>query len=109
LNAHWLTQTPFEQAWSTPHLIPQSPQLPLSVCKFAQYGVPPSVPQSVWLMSQDDWHAPLLQTSFAPHFRPHLPQFWLSVCSGAQYGAPPSGAQSVCPDVLPPHDDPHPP
>jgi hypothetical protein len=90
--------TPATHDASVPHVFPQSPQLSLSLSKFAQYGVPESPPQTVWLIVHAPLHIPATHVSFGMHCVPHLPQFLLSFFVSAQYAwPPPSGTHIATP------------
>jgi hypothetical protein len=87
------TQVPPWQAWLPEHVVPQAPQLPLSVAVAAQYGEPPSTTQAVWPLAHAETQVPEAQTWVEPHAVPHAPQFARSSASFAQNGTPPSPPQ----------------
>jgi hypothetical protein len=79
-----LEHEPFEHTWFEVHVMPQPPQLALSVFVFAQYGAPLSPPQNVCVPRHVLEHAPLTQTKLVPQTVPQPPQFASSVFVSAQ-------------------------
>jgi len=89
-HAHWL----FTHASFAPQVVPQSPQLFLSLVRSTQ---PPPHAARPWLQPAE--HVPWLQTSPAGQRLPHAPQFCTLVASVSQTLPPPP------PPIPPPAQD----
>jgi hypothetical protein len=76
---HEATQPPATQTFCGPHALPHAPQLRLSLCVFAQYGVPPSGWQPVCPAEQPAPHLPTTHDSSGLHALPQAPQLKLSL------------------------------
>src|SRR5580700_9041758 len=83
-------QVPEKQAWPAPHTLPQTPQLTLSDCRFAQYE-PASGSHIVCDVGQLLLQRPSTQATPAPQTLPQAPQFAGSICVLVQ-----ASGQLVC-------------
>ena len=75
LTPHVVWQLPPEQTRFLPQTWPHVPQFALSLCVVAQYGAPPSAPQSVWPPPHAAVQTPFTQFCCAPHATPQPLQF----------------------------------